>query len=102
LFFELNGQPRLIRVTKAGTVATNQHPKAQDGNPMHVGAPMPGMVVTLAVKPTQRVRKGDPLVSIEAMKMETIIRAERDAAVKEVHVKPGRAIAAKDLLIEFE
>jgi biotin carboxyl carrier protein len=48
------------------------------------------------------VAKGDPLVSIEVMKMETRIRAERGAAVKHIHVKPDTVVAAKDLLMELE
>ena len=63
---------------------------------------MPGTVVTVAVEPGQRVAKGDPLVSLEAMKMETMLRAERDAGVRQVYVKPGQSVAAKDLLIELE
>ncbi|MBI3899152.1 MAG: pyruvate carboxylase [Gammaproteobacteria bacterium] len=103
LFFELNGEPRLIRVPKAGLVSTAAaHPKAQDDNAKHVGAPMPGMVVTVAVKAGQRVHAGDPLVSIEAMKMETMVRATRDGVVKHVYVKPGKTIVAKDLLVELE
>ena len=101
LFFELNGQPRMVRVQHAGVVSTVSHPKAQEGNALHVGAPMPGMVVTLAVKPGQKVSKGDPLVSIEAMKMETMIRAEIDGVVLHTHVKPGGVVTAKDLLVEF-
>ncbi len=101
LFFELNGQPRVIRIDRAGAVKAVTHPKADDANASHLGAPMPGMVVTVAVKPGQSVAKGDPLVSVEAMKMETMIRAERDAVVKNVYIKPGMAISAKDLLIEF-
>ncbi|OGA42958.1 MAG: pyruvate carboxylase [Betaproteobacteria bacterium RIFCSPLOWO2_12_FULL_63_13] len=101
LFFELNGQPRVIRVAKAGLVSVNKHPKIDDHNPGHVGAPMPGTVVSVAVEPGQRVAKGDALVSLEAMKMETMLRAERDAEVREVYVKPGQSVAAKDLLIEL-
>jgi pyruvate carboxylase len=101
LFFELNGQPRMVRVQHAGVVSSVSHPKAQEGNALHVGAPMPGMVVTLAVKPGQKVSKGDPLVSIEAMKMETMIRAEIDGVVLHTHVKPGSVVTAKDLLVEF-
>ncbi|MEO0318236.1 MAG: hypothetical protein RL404_1913 [Pseudomonadota bacterium] len=101
LFFELNGQPRMVRVQHAGVVSTVTHPKAQEGNPSQVGAPMPGMVVTVAVKAGQKVAKGDPLVSIEAMKMETMIRAEVDGVVKHVHVKPGMVVAAKDLLLNY-
>jgi pyruvate carboxylase len=101
LFFELNGQARMVRIDKAGALKLVTHPRAEDGNANHVGAPMPGMIVTLAVKPGQKVAKGDPLVSIEAMKMETMIRAERDAVVKQTHVKPGTVVAAKDLLVEL-
>jgi pyruvate carboxylase len=102
VFFELNGQPRTIRVRKAGIVSTVvQRPTAESGNTAHVAAPMPGMVVTVAVRAGQTVKSGDPLVSLEAMKMESQIRAERDAVVKAVHVKPGETVNAHDLLIEF-
>jgi pyruvate carboxylase len=67
----------------------------------HVGAPMPGMVVTIAVKAGQKVKKGDPLLSIEAMKMETMLTAERDATVHALHVRSGESINAKDLLLEL-
>jgi pyruvate carboxylase len=50
VFFELNGQPRAVRVHKAGLGAVKAKPKAEEANPKHVGAPMPGMVVTVAVK----------------------------------------------------
>lgn len=97
----MNGQPRLVRIDRAGAVRSDARLKVDEGNGGHVGAPMPGMVVTVAVKPGQAVAKGDPLVSLEAMKMETMIRAERDALVSQVHVKPGSVVGAKDLLIEF-
>ena len=76
-------------------------PKAEEGNPDHVGAPMPGSVVTVSVKAGQKVRRGDPLVSIEAMKMETVVRAERDATVAEVHAVTGMAVSPKDLLVRL-
>ena len=75
--------------------------KAEEGNPKHVAAPMPGSVVTVAVKPGQKLAKGAPLLSIEAMKMETAMTADGDLVVKAVHVKPGDVIAVKDLLVEF-
>jgi pyruvate carboxylase len=102
VFFEINGQPRTVRVPKsnlAGTVRSK--PKAEEGNFRHVGAPMPGMVVTVAVKVGQKVMRGDPLLSIEAMKMETMLTAERDATVNAVHVRTGETIHAKDLLLEL-
>jgi pyruvate carboxylase len=101
VFFELNGQPRTMRIEKAGAARAPRRVQAESGNPAHVPAPMPGMIVTVAVKAGQAVRAGDPLVSIEAMKMETQIRAERDGTVCAVHVKPGETVAAHDLLLEY-
>ncbi|WP_417280929.1 biotin/lipoyl-containing protein, partial [Celeribacter sp.] len=72
------------------------------GNPKHVGAPMPGVVATVAVVAGQSVKKGDVLLTIEAMKMETSITADQDGTVKAAHVSPGAQIDAKDLLVEFE
>ncbi|NMF99728.1 pyruvate carboxylase, partial [Aromatoleum toluolicum] len=103
VFFELNGQPRLQRIPKAGAAPTGRrHPKMDEANPNHVGAPMPGAVVTVAVHTGQKIAKGTPLVSIEAMKMETALTAERDGVVKAVFVKPGDKVAAKDLLVELQ
>jgi Pyruvate carboxylase len=99
--FELNGQPRTARIPKAGMAALKQHPRAEEGNVRHVGAPMPGTVVTVAVQAGQKVGKGDPLVSIEAMKMESMLAAERDGVVAAIHVRPGEAVNAKDLLLEY-
>ncbi|SEF67449.1 pyruvate carboxylase [Jhaorihella thermophila] len=103
VFFELNGQPRVIRVPDRMVKSqTAKRLKADPGNPAHVGAPMPGVVATVAVTAGQAVKEGDLLLTIEAMKMETGIHAEHDGVVKAVHVQPGGQIDAKDLLIEFE
>ncbi len=103
VFFELNGQPRVIRVpNRAAKAKTAARPKAQEGNPAHVGAPMPGSIASLAVTMGQKVRAGDLLLTIEAMKMETGLHADREAVVKAIHVTPGAQIDAKDLLVELE
>jgi pyruvate carboxylase len=103
VFFELNGQPRTIRVPNRKLAATVvKRPKAEIGNPNHIGAPMPGVVASVAVQPGQKLKMGDLLLTIEAMKMETGLHAERDAVVRAVHVGPGGQIDAKDLLIELE
>lgn len=102
VFFELNGQPRVIKVpdrANSGKVVAKR--KAEDGNPNHVAAPMPGVVSTLAVKPGQTVKAGDVLLSIEAMKMETAIHADRDGTIAEVLVHAGSQIDSKDLLVVF-
>ncbi|MFB9148210.1 pyruvate carboxylase [Roseovarius ramblicola] len=103
VFFELNGQPRVIRVPNRLVKSTTAaRPKAEHGNPNHVGAPMPGVVASVAAQVGASVKEGDMLLTIEAMKMETGIHAERDAVVRAVHVQPGGQIDAKDLLVEFE
>lgn len=103
VFFELNGQPRVIRVPNRIVKATTAaKPKAELGNANHIGAPMPGVVASVAVQAGQEVRDGDLLLTIEAMKMETGIHAERDAVIKQTHVGVGAQIDAKDLLIELE
>jgi pyruvate carboxylase len=103
VFFELNGQPRVIRVpNRLVKSSTTQRPKAEVGNINHIGAPMPGVVASIGVQVGQQVHEGDLLLTIEAMKMETGLHAERDAVVKAVHVQPGGQIDAKDLLVELE
>ncbi|MGJ5618535.1 pyruvate carboxylase [Sulfitobacter sp. MF3-043] len=103
VFFELNGQPRVIRTPNRLVKATTaKRPKAEAGNDNHIGAPMPGVVASVGALVGQKVRAGDLLLTIEAMKMETGIHAERDAVVKAVHVTAGAQIDAKDLLVELE
>ncbi|MCB1417365.1 MAG: biotin/lipoyl-binding protein, partial [Nitratireductor sp.] len=94
VFFELNGQPRRVKVPDRihGASAAKARPKADAGNEMHVGAPMPGVISTVAVSAGQAVKAGDVLVSIEAMKMETALHAERDGTVAEVLVQSGDQI----------
>ena len=101
VFFELNGQARTMRIEKAGAAKAHRRAQADPANPAHVAAPMPGMIVTVAVKVGQAVKAGDPLVSIEAMKMESQIRADRDGTVRAVLVKSSDTVAARDLLLEF-
>ena len=102
VFFELNGQPRIIRVpNRAASAETARRPKAEQGNPLHMGAPMPGVVAGVAVSVGQALKKGDLLLTIEAMKMETGIHAEQDCVIAAIHVQVGAQIDAKDLLIEI-
>ncbi|MBF9034484.1 pyruvate carboxylase [Rhodobacterales bacterium HKCCE2091] len=103
VFFELNGQPRTVRVPNRKVAATSaKRPKAELGNPNHIGAPMPGVVASVAAQAGKKVKQGDLLLTIEAMKMETGIHADRDATVWAVHVTPGAQIDAKDLLVELD
>jgi pyruvate carboxylase len=100
VFFELNGQPRSVRVPDKSLVAQRPPPrKIEPGNPRHVGAPMPGLVATVTASAGAQVARGDLLLTLEAMKMETAVRAEDAGEVAEVLVRPGQAVEAKDLLV---
>jgi pyruvate carboxylase len=102
VFFELNGQPRVVRIANRAVKAKAPvRAKAADGNACHVGAPMPGAIAAVAVSAGQKVGAGDLLFTIEAMKMEMGLRAERAATIKAIHVHPGSQVEAKDLLLEF-
>ena len=85
-----------------GRLSVKVRAKAAAGDPRQIGAPMPGVSSTLAVKQGQSVTAGDVLCSIEAMKMETAIHAEVDGVVAELLIKPGDQIDAKDLLVRLE
>jgi pyruvate carboxylase len=100
VFFELNGQPRSVRVDDRSRVAKRPPPrKIEPGNLRHVGAPMPGVVATVTTAAGARVSRGDTLLTLEAMKMQTAVRAEVAGEVAEVLTSPGQAVEAKDLLV---
>ncbi len=103
VFFELNGQPRDVTVVdRSLEPETKASPKADPGDPKQVGAAMPGMVVTVTVQAGEQVARGQKLMSLEAMKMEATIYAERDGKIAQVHVKPGTPVQTGDLLVSFE
>jgi pyruvate carboxylase len=102
VFFELNGQPRHVTVVDQALVANvSRGKKAESGNPRHVGASMPGMVVSVAVRPGDHVVKGQKLLMLEAMKMQATVVAEHEGNIEEVLVKPGSQVEAGDLLLRF-
>ena len=87
VFFELNGQPRVIRVPdRAARATATARPKADPTDPGHIGAPMPGVVASVAVTAGAKVNPGDLLLTIEAMKMETAIHADREGTIKAIHL----------------
>jgi len=103
IFFEVNGQPSSVLIQDRSSESLHrENEQADSANPNHVGAPMPGVISTISVSVGQEVQRGDTLLTMEAMKMETSIKAERDATVKRVIARIGEQFDAKDLLIEFE
>ena len=102
VFFELNGQPREVEVADRSLAsAVREVPKADPADPNQIGAPLPGLVVGVAVNVGDAVRKGQKLLSIEAMKMETTLYAERAGRVAEVLAVVGRQVETGELLVRL-
>jgi pyruvate carboxylase len=101
--FELNGHARQVQVRdRSRASATAERRKADKGDPKQLGATMPGTVITVHAKAGQAVKSGAPLLTLEAMKMETVVRAPKAGTVKEVAVGPRSAVQAGDLLAVLE
>ena len=88
----------MLRYHPQKSVTREKAKKSEKGS---VGAPMPGNVVSLKVKEGAMVKKGDPLVVLSAMKMETVVAAPTDGTVRRLAVKPGEDVAGGDLLLEI-
>ena len=100
VFFELNGQPREVTVQdKTLKVRKVERAKADPSNAGHVGAPIPGAITTIMVETGETVSKGDRLLVIEAMKMQTTIYSPVSGKVMEKRAKVGETVDAKDLLM---
>ena len=100
VFFELNGQPREVEVVdKSIETKAAKRTKADPADPTHVAAAMPGMVIGVAIAAGNKVAKGQKLLSLEAMKMETVINAERDGEIAQLLVSSGSQVEAGDLLL---
>lgn len=99
VFFELNGQSREIEVVDQSQQAVAaKNVRADTNDPTHVAASMPGMVIAVSVRQGDEVNKGDKLMALEAMKMETVIYAERAGKVEQLLVKSGLQVESGDLL----
>jgi pyruvate carboxylase len=103
VFFELNGQPREVLVLDQSLAdLAHVRAKADPGNPRQVGAPMPGLVVSVRVVSGEQVAAGQKLFTLEAMKMETTVYAETAGRIAEVLVKAGTQVETGDLLLRYE
>jgi pyruvate carboxylase len=103
VFFELNGQPREINVrNRKLEVKEASKPKADPNVPGQIGAPIPGVVSTVAVQLAQQIKKGDRLLVMEAMKMQSTVYAPVSGTISQLLVQPGQHVDAKDLLLTIE
>ncbi|XP_066282622.1 pyruvate carboxylase, mitochondrial-like isoform X1 [Branchiostoma lanceolatum] len=103
VFFEMNGQLRSVLVKDNQALKEMHfHPKALKGVKGSIGAPMPGSVVDVKVAEGDKVKKGDPLVVLSAMKMEMVVKAPVDGVVKKISVEKGMSLEGDDLLVDVE
>ncbi len=100
--FELNGMTRETHITdKKVAPQTKTRPKADLADPLQIGAPIPGLVASIAVSVGQKVAKGDKLLMMEAMKMQTTVTAPADGVVAELLCALGETVESKDLLVRL-
>ena len=91
----------LVRTRKAAEYAARIPTKPPPDTSKFVISPMPGLIVSIAVDRGEPVKAGQELLILEAMKMENVLRAERDGVVEEIRVTPGASVAADQVLIAF-
>jgi pyruvate carboxylase len=103
LTFEINGQPRTMRVADdAAKVTGVRRRKATAGRKGEIGAPMPGRVIDLVTKVGEHVKAGQKLLVTEAMKLETVIKAPVSGLVREIVAGASESVEAGDLLVVIE
>ena len=104
VFFELNGQPQTV-IVRDNNLSYEVH-QNERGRPCQFqttwAAPMPGLVVTVEVSAGERIRQGDTVVVLEAMKMQSAIPAEKSGIIKRVVVSPDHVVDSGDLLVVIE
>ena len=103
---ELNESPTAAQLNalRAGELACGFfHPEDKPPPDLskYLLSPMPGLLKALAVKEGQEVKSGETLAIVEAMKMENVLKAERDATIKRVAEKAGASLAVDQIIIEF-
>ena len=103
IYFELNGEPRQVTVQDMSVeLEGSSAVKADPDDQKQVGAPMPGKIFKMNVAVGDKVKEGDTLLSTEAMKMETNVKAKKDGIVKEILVNEGDQVGQDDLLLTLE
>jgi pyruvate carboxylase len=101
--FELNGMPREAHVLdKSVTTKAKARAKADPADPLQVGAPIPGIITSINASVGTKVAKGDKLLTMEAMKMQTTIYTQADGVIHEVLVQVGEPVESKDLLMKLK
>ncbi|HLJ21333.1 MAG TPA: acetyl/propionyl/methylcrotonyl-CoA carboxylase subunit alpha [Stellaceae bacterium] len=93
--------PVKVLAPRAAELLAAMPPKPEAGLSRSLLAPMPGLLLSVMVKEGQHVKAGEELAVVEAMKMENVLRAERDAKVAKVRAKAGDSLAVDQVILEF-
>ncbi|MGB8354490.1 MAG: pyruvate carboxylase, partial [Chthoniobacteraceae bacterium] len=100
--YELNGVPRETTIAdRSMATKVKVRAKADSDNPLQIGAPIPGMITAVATSVGKKVAKGDKLLTLEAMKMQTTLYAPLDGVIDEVLAAVGDSVDTKDLLVRL-
>ena len=100
--YELNGITRETYIAdKKVAPQTKSRVKADHADPLQLGAPIPGLISSIAISVGQKVAKGEKLLMMEAMKMQTTVYAPVDGVIAELPVALGDTVASKDLLVRL-
>ncbi|MDR1678735.1 MAG: biotin/lipoyl-binding protein [Prevotellaceae bacterium] len=109
---EVNGTPFIVQIERPNTTATLAVKAPGKVEPVampvktpsvaSVQSPLPGVIMKIMVRKDQAVKRGDILLTIESMKMENNIMAEKDAVIKAVYVQTGQSVMQGDVLIDLE
>jgi biotin carboxyl carrier protein len=100
----INGEISTIRLIKQveKTIEKLGIQKENQKNINVLKAPMPGLILDVVIKESELVKKGDPVIILEAMKMENILSSPVDGIVKEIKVNPQQTVEKNNILIKFE
>lgn len=101
VYFKINGQTRAIYV-RDENIAVEKVVNRKAKEPNEIGSPLQGRLTKVLVEPGDKVKKNQPLFTIEAMKMESTITANSEGVVKAVHLTGGAMVESEDLVVEME
>ena len=91
-----------VLTPRAAELAALMPVKVPPDTSKQLKSPMPGLLVSIPVAAGSEVKAGQELAIVEAMKMENVLRAERDGVIRIIHVQPGDSLAADQIILEFE
>ena len=102
VFFELNGQARVAAIEPEAAGKDQTRVVADLDNPDHIWAPMPALIAAVKVKKGQKVAEGEVLIVLEAMKIETLVRAPKAGKIAKIVTPKGATVETNDLLVVLE